>query len=97
MARPRGTDSAQVIQVIKTESLRGEGTQEDLCRIVTQYWDFDGNLLAENDPCITECVIQGMIDHVLNLNLLKKNFHISFKQFKVMLWIFTFIVSVVVT
>lgn len=37
MARPRGTDSAQVIQVIKTESMRGEGTQEDLCRIVKQY------------------------------------------------------------
>lgn len=59
MARPRGTDSAQVIQVIKTESMRGEGTQEDLCRTVTQYWDFDGNLLAENDPCITESVTQG--------------------------------------
>lgn len=58
MARPRGTDSAQVIQVIKTESLRGEGTQKDLCRRVTQYWDFDGNLLAENDPCITESVTQ---------------------------------------
>ena len=54
MARPRGTDSAQVIQVIKTESMRGEGTQEDLCRIVKQYWDFDGNLLAENDPCAKE-------------------------------------------
>lgn len=54
MARPRGTDSAQVIQVIKTESMRGEGTQEDLCRIVKQYWDFDGNLLAENDPCVKE-------------------------------------------
>ena len=59
MARPRGTDSAQVIQVIKTESLRGEGAQKDLCRIVTQYWDFDGNLLAENDPCITESETQG--------------------------------------
>lgn len=54
MARPRGTDSAQVIQVIQTKSLRGEGTQQDLCRTVTQYWDFDGNLLAEYDPCITE-------------------------------------------
>lgn len=54
MARPRGTDSAQVILVIKTESMRGEGTQEDLCRTVTQYWDFDGNLLAENDPCAKE-------------------------------------------
>ncbi len=59
MIRPRGTDSAKVIQVIKTESARGKGTPEDLSRIVTQYWDFDGNLLAENDPCITESVIQG--------------------------------------
>ena len=59
MVRPRGTDSAQVIQVIKTESIRGEGTQEYLCRVVTKYWDFDGNLLAENDPCITEAVTQG--------------------------------------
>ena len=53
-ARPRGTDSAKVIQVIMTDSLRGEGTPEDLGRIVTQYWDFDGNLLAENDPCTKE-------------------------------------------
>lgn len=59
MARARGTDSAKVIEVIMTESLRGEGTPEDLGRIVTQYWDFDGNLLAENDPCITESVTQG--------------------------------------
>ena len=34
MVRPRGTDSAEVIQVIQTKSLRGEGTQQDLCRIV---------------------------------------------------------------
>lgn len=54
MARARGTDSAQVIQVIKTESLRGEGTKEDPCRIVTQYWDFDGNLLAESDSYTKE-------------------------------------------
>lgn len=59
MVRPRGTDSARVIQVIVTEALRGKGTNEDLCRLVTQYWDFEGNLLAENDPCITESVTQG--------------------------------------
>lgn len=59
MARPRGTDSARVIQVIVTEALREKGTNEDLCRLVTQYWDFEGNLLAENDPCITESVTQG--------------------------------------
>lgn len=48
-ARPRGTDAAKIIQVIETRSLRGLGTQDDLCREVIQYWDFDGNLLAEYD------------------------------------------------
>ena len=37
VARPRGTDSAQVIHVIKTEALRGEGTKEDMCRTVDVY------------------------------------------------------------
>lgn len=50
MVRPRGTDGARVIQVIETHALRGRGTKEDKCRIVVQYWDFEGNLLAENDP-----------------------------------------------
>lgn len=54
MTRPRGTDTAKVIQVIETKSLRGIGTQEDMCRIVTQYWDFKGNMLAEDDPCKKE-------------------------------------------
>ncbi|MGN0305784.1 MAG: carboxypeptidase [Lachnospiraceae bacterium] len=52
IARPRGTDCARVIQVIETSSIRGTGLDEDdMCRVVRQYWDFDGNLLAENDPC----------------------------------------------
>ena len=51
MARPRGTDGARVVEVIETRSLRGEGTENDLCREVVQYWSFDGELLAENDPC----------------------------------------------
>ena len=49
--RPRGTDEAKAIQVIETRSLRGVGTEDDMCRCVIQYWDFGGNLLAENDPC----------------------------------------------
>ena len=52
--RPRGTDSAKVISVIVTESVRGRGTKVDLCRMVTQYWGFDGTLLAENDPQDTD-------------------------------------------
>lgn len=50
----RGTDSARVIQVIETTALRGAGIEKNMSRIVTQYWDFDGNLLAENDPCAKE-------------------------------------------
>jgi len=48
--RPRGTDSAKVVPVIVTEALRGIGTENDPVRIVKQYWSFDGELLAENDP-----------------------------------------------
>ncbi len=54
MKGSRGTDSARVVSVIETRALRGNGTEEDKCRIVTQYWDFEGNLLAENDPCAKE-------------------------------------------
>lgn len=45
------TKSARVIQVIETRSIRGAGTNEDPVRDLTQYWDFDGHLLAEFDPC----------------------------------------------
>lgn len=44
--RPRGADEACVIQVIRTKSLVGAGTPEDISKIVIQYWDFEGNLLA---------------------------------------------------
>ena len=49
MARPDGTKSAKVIQVIETKAKRGLGTEEDPVREVTQYWDFEGNFLAEWD------------------------------------------------
>ena len=52
--RPRGTGAARVIQVIETKSMRGLGENDDPVRIVTQYWDFGGTLLAEHDPCIKE-------------------------------------------
>lgn len=47
--RAKGTDSARVIQVVETKSLRGAGIDDDPVRIVTQYWDFEGKLLAEDD------------------------------------------------
>lgn len=55
--RARGTDSAEIIQVIKTTALRGKGTPDDPAYIVTQYWGFDGKLLAEN-PVESEIRIQ---------------------------------------
>ena len=47
--RPRGTDKAEMIQVIKTTSIIGYGTKEDPVRYIYQYWDFNGNLLAKYD------------------------------------------------
>lgn len=49
MVRPDGTKSAKVIQVIETKAKRGLGTEKDPVRDVTQYWDLDGNFLAEMD------------------------------------------------
>lgn len=44
--RPRGTDSAKVIQVIVTEALEGKGTADDPCRVQRKFWSLDGKLLA---------------------------------------------------
>lgn len=46
---PYGTDSAKIIEVIRTETVRGRGTSEDPCRPVVQYWAKDGTFLAEFD------------------------------------------------
>lgn len=59
MIRPDGTKSARVIQVIETKAKRGLGTKKDPVREVTQYWDFDGNFLAEMDA--EHCMV--IIEH----------------------------------
>lgn len=43
-------DSAAVIQVIRTTLTRRGDGQLDPVRMVTQYWSFSGELLAEVDP-----------------------------------------------
>lgn len=55
MDRPNGVKEAKVIQVIETKATRGFGTEKDPARVVTQYWDLNGNFLAEMDPelCIS--------------------------------------------
>ena len=47
---PRGTDNARLVCLIETVSLKGAGTEKDPVREVNQYWDFEGNLVAVNDP-----------------------------------------------
>lgn len=42
---------AKVIQLIYVEAYRGIGTEDNRCRIVEQYWTFEGELLWERDPC----------------------------------------------
>ena len=54
MKKDRKGNTAKVIRLIKTTSTRGEGTSADPVRIVTQYWNFNGDLLFENDPIIEE-------------------------------------------
>lgn len=49
MVRPNGTKSARIIQVIETKAKRGLGTVKDPVRDVIQYWDLEGNFLAEMD------------------------------------------------
>lgn len=59
MSRPNGVKGAKVIQVIETKAIRGLGTEKDPVRTVTQYWDFEGNFLAEMD--LEHCI--PLIEH----------------------------------
>ena len=72
-ARPRGTDAARVIQVVETKALAGLGTAEDPCRWLIQYWSFEGELLAENDPakCEEPSGMQALRSALSQSNLLQ--------------------------
>lgn len=39
----------ELVEVIHVEILRGTGTSSDPVRVVHQYWNADGELLAEKD------------------------------------------------
>lgn len=49
MVRVDGPKSVRVISVIEVKAKRGLGIEKDPVREITQYWDMDGNLLAERD------------------------------------------------
>lgn len=41
----------QVMQVIVTQiKSRGDGTDDNPHRVITQFWDMEGNLIADFDP-----------------------------------------------
>jgi hypothetical protein len=41
----------EVVNLTRTEiEGRGKGTADDPFRRIVQYWDFDGNLVFEEDP-----------------------------------------------
>ena len=73
MTRPNTPNSVKVIQVIETRATRGYGIEKDPAREVVQYWDLEGNFLAERDmehmlPVVeydTECA-QHDIDLIKN-------------------------------
>ena len=44
-------DGLTVEKVIHLSILRGEGTEEDSIRVVDQYYNMDGMLIFELDPC----------------------------------------------
>ena len=46
-------DELKVEKVICLSILRGEGTEADSIRVVEQYYNKDGNLIFELDPCST--------------------------------------------
>lgn len=42
---------AEVRQVVHVRLKRGTGATEDPVRLISQFWSFEGELLAEQDPC----------------------------------------------
>lgn len=49
MQRLNGPRSVKVIRVIEVKAKRGLGIKGDPVREITQYWDMNGNFLAERD------------------------------------------------
>lgn len=44
------SQSAELMEVIRVKTSVGKGTDEDPCRIISEFWSKDGHLLAVNDP-----------------------------------------------
>ena len=42
--------SVKVVEVVQVVTTKGNGTDEDPNRVITEYWSLDGELLAVVDP-----------------------------------------------
>ena len=71
---------AKVVSVIQVEAKIGTGTKEDPVRKVIQYWDLDGNLLAERDLLNDLIPEEGyrVSDQIFTVNAVNKDFQIFF-------------------
>ena len=49
MERDEKLESIKVVEVIKVEIVRGTGENENPVRQVNQYWDFEGNLIYDDN------------------------------------------------
>lgn len=47
---PNAVRKVKILSVIEIMATIGDGTHDNPRRVVVQYWDFKGNLLAINDP-----------------------------------------------
>ncbi len=47
--RQSNVNKAELIEVIKTESICGKGTEESPVRLIIEYWSLEGELLARVD------------------------------------------------
>lgn len=57
----RRLDRVSIEKVIVTTLLRGEGTEEDPCRHVPQYWNMEGKFLFEIDEYIDQSLYMKFI------------------------------------
>jgi hypothetical protein len=56
-------DTVKVMQVIETQLVRhGDGTKRSPIRIITQYWDMEGKLIFEIDPCASTIPVEKEVD-----------------------------------
>lgn len=53
----------ELVEVIKIELTRGDGTEKDPVRSVTQYWDMNGNLLHDDNGYLDSIISSATSDN----------------------------------